>query len=895
MEQLLLLLPGSRAGRRLGSLILDRAIERQVELVPPNITTLGRLPDQVLVPRRETATSLAEFLGWVAALRAADRPVLERLLGRQQFRLGDASDESIEAMAKRLIGISTEVSGAGLSFQDVLDHEVMQGNPDSLRWRDLSLLQQWQHDWLDGHGLEGRDARFRDAIDGRVDMIVPPSIGLISADMNQMQRRLLDLFVERGTSVFTMIHADRSSADAFDSHGCVEPDHWKRHRFELADGIEHVADGPEDQAACLVDLLGSLGPVDPDDVSIGLPDAGLLPHCHRVLSDWGVPVHDPAGIPMTCTRIARLVGDLERFLGQGLASDFAALLREPMFERWVLRLGDDPDFGLLDAFDRYREACLPMELEPHLPNDHIDLARVIRPALDRLDSLRAEGDSIGECVSKVERVLLDLVHSTTDLDEQDQQVLRRIGSVLDEVLRLSPLVGAPRCRELLRMLRRELSAQFLRDGSIGPAVELLGWLECHLDDASTLLIAGCNEGLLPMSLNSDAYLPNELRRAIGLVDNDRRWARDAHLLQATLSSGRTVHVISGRHGSEGDSLVPSRLLLTGPPELIAERVLSFTGDPARFDSVPRSAEGPSSPLSRCPRPERLPPVNTLSVTAFADYLSCPYRFMLKHVLRLRTQEDEPDELNALAFGSLAHDVLESFGHQEAAAVVPTTDVDAIRDRLEAALDDRVRSVFGRSILPAVQLQIDLLRWRLGGFAVRQAEVASEGWKIDRVELSFGRGSAGKPCDHPPVPFPGRESMLVRGRIDRIDVHSDGRVRVLDYKTGNERKTPDAVHRRNSEWVNLQLPLYRRLVSAAGYDVDRCAFGYISLPASVDDIRFEFASWGDDEFDSADAAAIRVIDGVLAGDFEPSESDPPFHDDWRRICGTSVLSTEDDDE
>ena len=28
-----------------------------------------------------------------------------------------------------------------------------------------------------------------------------------------------------------------------------------------------------------------------------------------------------------------------------------------------------------------------------------------------------------------------------------------------------------------------------------------------------------------------------------------------------------------------------------------------------------------------------------------------------------------------------------------------------------ALDDRVRSVFGRSILPAVQLQIDLLRWR----------------------------------------------------------------------------------------------------------------------------------------------------------------------------------------
>ncbi len=172
----------------------------------------------------------------------------------------------------------------------------------------IRFLQRWQHDWLEGHGLEGRDARFRDAIDGRVDVIAPSAIGLISADMNLLQRRLLDLFVERGTSVFTMIHADSSSADAFDSHGCVEPDHWKNHRFELDEGTEHVADGPEDQAACLVDLLGSLGPVDPDHVSIGLPDASLLPHCHRVLSTWGVPVHDPAGIPMTRTRIGRLVG-----------------------------------------------------------------------------------------------------------------------------------------------------------------------------------------------------------------------------------------------------------------------------------------------------------------------------------------------------------------------------------------------------------------------------------------------------------------------------------------------------------------------------------------------------------------------------------------------------------
>ncbi|MDG2200542.1 MAG: PD-(D/E)XK nuclease family protein [Phycisphaerales bacterium] len=893
LEPLLLLLPGSRAARRLGSLLRERAAAGNLQLIAPTITTLGRLPERVLVPRLETASTMAEVLGWVSAIRAADRPVLERLLGRRQFVQGEASDESIESMADRLASMASEVAGGGLSFQEVVEHDVMQTNPDALRWRDLASLQQWQCNWLHDNGLEGRDVRFRAAIEGDVEIIHPRHVGIISADMNALQRQLLETLASRGSEVFAMIHADDSMADAFDEHGCVDPEAWRHRTIDIDDEVQHVADSPDDQVACIVDLLGSMGGLHVDDVSIGVSDAKLLPHCHRILPSWGVPMHDPSGVRMDRTRIGRLLSTIERFLEGGQASEFATLLRDPIFERWALEQGGDAKIDLLDAFDRYRQDCLPMELEHHLPEDHVRLARVLRPCLERLELLQGEPMDVSGCVDLLEPLLLELLAPSMELlEEDDRRVLGDLGRTLEELLHLSCLIKDVTCAALLRMVRRAFENATLSRRADEPSVELLGWLDCHLDDAQTLLLAGCNEGMLPKSLESDAFLPNELRRALGLVDDDRRWARDAYLLQATLHSGREVHVVSGRRALDGDALAPSRLLLTGESTTIARRIMAFTGGSVRFQSD-APATSSTTTLERCPVPTHLPAVDTLSVTAFADYLTCPYRFMLKHVLGIKLQEDEPEELTALAFGSLAHDVLEAFGRTEMKEAAPTTDSGKIKEILDAALDHEIKTRFGRSLLPTVTLQVNLLRWRLHEFARRQADQARAGWKIARVELSFGHESSRRTYDHLPVPFPGRESMLVRGRIDRVDVHEDGqRIRVLDYKTGNSHRKPAEVHRKSDQWVNLQLPLYRHLVQAAGFDIKHCELGYVNLPSTLEKVDFQLATWTQDDYDTADVAAVSVIDGVLAGAFAPSETAPPFHDDWGRICGTSVIDLED---
>src|SRR5690606_23482177 len=206
------------------------------------------------------------------------------------------------------------------------------------------------------------------------------------------------------------------------------------------------------------------------------------------------------------------------------------------------------------------------------------------------------------------------------------------------------------------------------------AVELLGWLELHLDDAPAMVITGMNEPHVPESVSADAFLPNALRARLGLSDNARRYARDAYTLAAILASCPEVWLISGRRDAAGDPLRPSRLLFAAPARTVAERVLRFfngegggVGDVAAAGSgaddspsvaaaaahVGRRADASSS-ASRFqlpPEPElRAPaPIEALRVTDFRLLLNDPYLFALERVLGLEAISDDAREMDGALF------------------------------------------------------------------------------------------------------------------------------------------------------------------------------------------------------------------------------------------------------
>jgi hypothetical protein len=305
--------------------------------------------------------------------------------------------------------------------------------------------------------------------------------------------------------------------------------------------------------------------------------------------------------------------------------------------------------------------------------------------------------------------------------------------------------------------------------------------------------------------------------------------------------------------------------------------------------------GRTAPAFPVPKPEPLAePITALRVTEFRDYLECPYRYYLRRRLKLERVDDSGDELAAADFGSLMHLVLARWGASDARDL---TSADELAAQFNYLIDDAVARAYGRASMPAVRLQVEQLRLRLAALARWQANWRQQGWRITYTEYEFRAGNVILQVDGDPV-------SLV-GRVDRIDRHErSGAWAMFDYKTGDKPTPPDKAHRRNSavegsEWIDLQLPLYRHLAGSLGIEGE-IQLGYIVLPKDLDATGEQFAEWTGADLAAAEATAADVVRNIRAGRFWPPKDPPPsWSEDLAAICQDDqlglTLSLDDDAE
>ncbi|MFM1821991.1 MAG: ATP-dependent helicase/deoxyribonuclease subunit, partial [Planctomycetota bacterium] len=525
--------------------------------------------------------------------------------------------------------------------------------------------------------------------------------------------------------------------------------------------------------------------------------------------------------------------------------------------------------------------------------------------------------------------------------DERQRAIRALDEALAELAAVPDACSVElTLAEAIAIVLARLGSSIVRDHAGTDGVPILGWLDAGIADEPDLVVVGMNEGVVPESAGGDALLPDALREALGLPSSRRRVARDAWILDGMLArraEGRgAISFIVGRQDAAGDPLRPSRFLLSPGEdgEALARRVVLLTGEIASGATHPaepiphgvRSDSDGCESRSRAPlafpiTPEiAAPRIESVSVTGFARYMKCPYLFLLERDPRLRLRSDDEDalELDPLAFGNLVHGALETWGREEAERPEPTTDVACIRREVLAALDGYTRRHFGRHRAPAVEVQFELARRRLERFAEIQAREVAAGWRIRFVELGFeapkgvlshdatapnlvsgeearafldaaaedaaARADERAPTSarHPAIRVgrsPDGRELFVTGRIDRVDQHTDGRYRALDYKTSASGQGPAASHLSGRgaldkrRWKDLQLPLYRRLLASIGIDVGS-QLGYIVLAPKLAQCRVAMLEangapieiW---KLDEANARADEIADAILAGEFTPS--------------------------
>jgi len=849
---------------------------------------------QALLPDDDRpASSVERSLAWAKALRQAPGSVRQSLF---RNRFPETTAELLKA-ARNLNRLCDRLAEAALSPQSTGLSEPAQQPMDAARWSALAELYQSYltclSDWQlkDPNAL--RIAKTREPQSGLQHLVIAAV-----SDLPKAFEQYADHLEEAGTRVDVLIwNPAKVPETAFDDWGRPEADFWKHRPISLDPKQITVAASTQDEARSAAAPIGKT----PTDLVV--VDPKLQPALASELILKGHRPYLPGGKSLLHTEAARLALGWEEFRQSRDLRRLRGLLELPAFCK---ALDSESPISLTDAL-----TAIDILLGKTIANtlDAAWAAWPAEPAVCPDSKLRGKVRRLLGCVqSRLESSATELLEAAfpESAAERPESVDRLLEITRD--LAASPALvpdsknGAPFFNQVL--------AQALRDEQLlNPAapdeIPLNGWLEAPWLTAPQLVLCGLIDGQLPRSVDGDPFIPDSLCPALGLSHNLQRLARDSYLLDGLLASrpAEQIFLSFSKYSPEGDPNRPSRLLLRTALDDLPERIRLLT-EP----SLSSRARPTRKTAWRWHLPGELPRTKRISPTQFETYLACPFRFCLKHILKLDSGPRAAHEMDASVFGNLIHFTLEQFGREAITMGESMLRMNeaTIRAQVQRLLQIQAVKLFGPSPSPAVQVQIANAAARLHGFARVQAVSFNEGWVITDVERYL---SADDPSPLKIGPLP------LSGIIDRIEQQVDtGALRIMDFKTYSAAKVPAKTHlappthcwmeealveidtgRRSMQraWKGLQLPLYRRILEH--WYPKECAAqapesAYFLLPSDPNDTAIlPFDELGEalnpEAYDSALTCAEAVAKRIHERRFWPPQ---PFREIWDDPAGPILL-------
>ncbi|WP_032389491.1 PD-(D/E)XK nuclease family protein [Rhodococcoides fascians] len=236
----------------------------------------------------------------------------------------------------------------------------------------------------------------------------------------------------------------------------------------------------------------------------------------------------------------------------------------------------------------------------------------------------------------------------------------------------------------------------------------------------------------------------------------------------------------------------------------------------------------------------------VSASRLEDWVASPYRFFVKTVLGVDTLDDPDDaaQLDPLTRGNLIHLSLERY-------VQGTIDgIDATLEHLievseEVLADARIDAP---GWLPQLwEKDSSIIRRELVEWFELDRTDRDDGWTPLHVERNFGVEP-----DVLVLDLVG-EKIAFAGKIDRVDRHSDGRIRVTDYKSGQATSYKKLSESQPTDGgTKFQLPVYGLLALTMGDNVTT-RYWFVNHKAKYETIGYPLTD-----------AAVEVLKADISG-------------------------------
>ena len=919
LAHLMVVVPTAQSGRNLRLALAKKAAEKGWGgILPPRVVQPIHLvrPSDRSLPEANEAEVAALFMGFLSEKRSAALTAWPHLFQRAEGAMdlqAVVDPDAGFALLDQMLDIWRVLAGKGLLMQDVPKNEaaarVLEAalGEDKARWDELASFESDFFAFLEAHGLRlpfASIARARKAaapLDPAIREIVLPAL----ADPVLVLHDVLAQYAKR-VRITTLLHCAESDRDRFDAWGCPKVACWTGAARPIVSGLadDDIASLPDDRK--LAERLVADFPPQGSGLrlpALGLCDAGLFPAVSAAFLNAGYAIQNPERNRLAVSSLGILLRDLLAFWRPKDAGvpwmSFAALMRADDVLAALTSAGLATSRArMLEGLDVYQNACLPtfvggrLELPKVVLREHekkavsafVDSGNGFLAWVEGARRDRSLVDFLGEMLR---RIFSGKVLGGTRSDKEFAQAVDCVRNALAMLSRVG--IGKLRLSDAnwFALARRLLgAATYSLESEEADVVRTEGWLELVWSLGDKIALAGLHEGSVPDSVVGHAFLPNELRAALGLTSNESRLARDSWLLQELVASHapHAVRAYVARTNAQGDICRPSRLLFLCSDDALAARVKGLFGDAGDTASTPPRKVSPAW-RPRLPDEAALRKKDGqdyLSPSAIDTYLQSPLGYLLKYGLGMGDRYEEKKELGFNDYGTFVHRVLERFAMGQKSN--PLTDEASIARALDAVIGDEVER-FGARPTVNVRLQLQSARERLMRFAAIQAQWAQEGWRVEGTEIPYFA-----------KPF-GELDVAIKGFVDRIDYRRlpDGgrEFRIVDYKTwddfeGAKRKhvrtgaarqvdfagrlkLPTQLERKKPvRMLTVQLPLYGACLKAEypeRFDGPITGYDYLVLAEDKVDV-LSVADYVDLSLRTARVAIARIRAGI----FWPARAD-----------------------
>ncbi|MGC8803769.1 MAG: PD-(D/E)XK nuclease family protein, partial [Bacteroidales bacterium] len=358
--------------------------------------------------------------------------------------------------------------------------------------------------------------------------------------------------------------------------------------------------------------------------------------------------------------------------------------------------------------------------------------------------------------------------------EVEKESLQAARMFLSQLQTVADLVDIPLSATLgMRIVLKGLSElKIAFEGEPLRGLQIMGFLETRALDFDKIIILGANEGYLPRTHVPISFIPFSLRTANGLPtlkNSDAMYAYNFYRLLNRSSYVWLLYSTSGDQVSEKSRYI--RQLEWNPDYRVRQKNITLSLETIGVEKIEIAK---NSDILNKIHELTATPQSYLSPSAIASYLNCSLQFYFRYIVGLKPTEEIREKVDSASLGTILHKLMQNLYAPYVGKRIVEMNID--RRSLDSHIEDITRKHFGLSkqeVLPASLKVIIPIVKKYCELILDFDQHNCWDHKLLKVEETFTSE----------LKLTEQTSVHIGGRMDRIDEHMNGQIRIIDYKTG----------------------------------------------------------------------------------------------------------------